>query len=247
MADPLSVACPDCLVPAEEDCAGHYGTHAARQRLADLRSLDHGTCALCGRPMVKGTVEGGPVDAWHYQPEDAAACPPMPDPLADWNRYATAINLGLSPGHPGMEHFTPTPVLPLDPEPEGEAWYETPGDVTYPDPAPEDLPEHDLPGTWSRSDFTGGIEEHRGEGRHCEDPHIAEAHPPHGWSPAGDPTRWRYWCSGAEVRGPDWTPPPSCPECRNGKHVNCTGQAWDDAADAPVLCGCPARGAVGHA
>lgn len=29
-----------------------------------------------------------------------------------------------------------------------------------------------------------------------------------------------------------------CPECRNGKHVNCTGWALDDR-DEMVTCGCP--------
>lgn len=30
-----------------------------------------------------------------------------------------------------------------------------------------------------------------------------------------------------------------CPECRNGKHVNCDGQAWDDVADELTVCRCP--------
>lgn len=30
----------------------------------------------------------------------------------------------------------------------------------------------------------------------------------------------------------------TCPECRAGKHRNCDGQAWDDAADAPTACAC---------
>jgi hypothetical protein len=44
------------------------------------------------------------------------------------------------------------------------------------------------------------------------------------------------------------TPPPEpasdatavaiCPECQQGKHQNCEGQAWDDAADAPGPCAC---------
>lgn len=29
-----------------------------------------------------------------------------------------------------------------------------------------------------------------------------------------------------------------CPECRNGKHVNCVGTAWDDDLDVAVDCEC---------
>lgn len=31
---------------------------------------------------------------------------------------------------------------------------------------------------------------------------------------------------------------PVCPECQQGKHQNCSGQAWDNAADEAVACGC---------
>lgn len=31
---------------------------------------------------------------------------------------------------------------------------------------------------------------------------------------------------------------PICPECAQGKHQNCVGQAWDDATDQPVACSC---------
>jgi hypothetical protein len=30
----------------------------------------------------------------------------------------------------------------------------------------------------------------------------------------------------------------ACPECRAGKHRNCDGTSWDQAADAPVPCPC---------
>lgn len=30
-----------------------------------------------------------------------------------------------------------------------------------------------------------------------------------------------------------------CPECRNGKHQNCDGAAWDDETDDLTLCACP--------
>lgn len=32
-----------------------------------------------------------------------------------------------------------------------------------------------------------------------------------------------------------------CPECRQGKHGNCDGTAWDDATDAPAGCPCAAH------
>lgn len=109
-ADPLTVACPDCTVPAGRACAtsGEFDpttVHGERQRIADLRSLEHGVCALCAAPMVRGTVEGSPVDAWHPDPAHAAACPVIPDPDSDWNAYAATINAGVTPGHPGVEHF----------------------------------------------------------------------------------------------------------------------------------------------
>lgn len=31
---------------------------------------------------------------------------------------------------------------------------------------------------------------------------------------------------------------PICPECRDGKHKNCDGTAWDFVADELVDCGC---------
>lgn len=109
MADPLAVSCEDCLAATNTPCVSAYlpeaGVHESRQRLADLRALTHGTCALCGQFMVYGTVLNQPPDAWHPDPTDAAACPPLPDPTVDWNGYADAVNAGLSPGHPGVEHF----------------------------------------------------------------------------------------------------------------------------------------------
>lgn len=32
--------------------------------------------------------------------------------------------------------------------------------------------------------------------------------------------------------------PAVCPECRQGKHVNCDGEAWDTEADQPTTCAC---------
>lgn len=34
-------------------------------------------------------------------------------------------------------------------------------------------------------------------------------------------------------------PIPRNPECRDGKHSNCQGDAWDETNDAPALCECP--------
>lgn len=122
MADPLSVSCEDCLAATNTPCVSAYlpeaGVHESRHRLADLRALTHGTCALCGRFMVYGTVLNTPADAWHPDPTDAAACPPLPDPTVDWNGYADAVNAGLSPGHPGAEHFVQA-GFPQDAVPDG--------------------------------------------------------------------------------------------------------------------------------
>jgi len=101
----LDLRCPACLAPPGTDC-----THDDRRRLADLRNLQHGTCNLCGQFMVHGTVLDAPTDAWHPDLTDASACPVIPDPNLDgWDAYAAAINSGLTPGHPGIEHFVPTP------------------------------------------------------------------------------------------------------------------------------------------
>lgn len=32
--------------------------------------------------------------------------------------------------------------------------------------------------------------------------------------------------------------PAPCPECRQGKHPNCTGDTWDPVRDAPAACPC---------
>lgn len=36
----------------------------------------------------------------------------------------------------------------------------------------------------------------------------------------------------------EWT----CPECRSGKHTNCTGLALDEDNDGFVACACAKRG-----
>lgn len=110
----LTVPCSECHAPPGTPCRSNYDgtTHGERLQLADLRSLDQGTCGLCGRWMVRGTVLDAPLDAWHPVPDDAADCPVLPDPATDWTGYAAAINLGQAPGHPGLEYFRPA----LDPD-----------------------------------------------------------------------------------------------------------------------------------
>lgn len=113
--DPLTVACPDCQAPTGVPCrmaaaggdTARPDHHATRTDAARLYAVEHGTCALCGSQMVRAV---DPDDAWHPDPADAAACPVMP-PVEDWPAYSTAVNLGLSPGHPGPEHFRPAERL----------------------------------------------------------------------------------------------------------------------------------------
>jgi len=38
----------------------------------------------------------------------------------------------------------------------------------------------------------------------------------------------------------------SCPDCEQGKHANCTGEAWDNDADAPTACPCSLNRAGPH-
>jgi len=38
----------------------------------------------------------------------------------------------------------------------------------------------------------------------------------------------------------------SCPDCEQGKHANCTGEAWDNDADAPTVCPCSLNRAGPH-
>lgn len=35
---------------------------------------------------------------------------------------------------------------------------------------------------------------------------------------------------------------PPCPECAQGKHVNCDGSTWDPDNDAPAVCACAIGG-----
>jgi hypothetical protein len=96
--DPTTVACPSCSAPPGVDC-----DHADRADAARLAAVEWGTCGLCRQPLARLT---DPLTVVHPDPDDAAACPPMPPPT-DWNRYAEAVNAGLTPGHPGAEHFIP--------------------------------------------------------------------------------------------------------------------------------------------
>jgi hypothetical protein len=114
---PLDVGCPDCTagpgVPCHISNPDLGAEHAARRDTARLRAVEHGTCSRCGQWMVRGVQdENGPLTAWHPDTAAAALCPPMADATTDWNTYAAQINAGLSPGHPGLECFTPEGSTP---------------------------------------------------------------------------------------------------------------------------------------
>lgn len=214
----LTVKCPDCMAPEGVSCGDV--PHADRLRLADLQSLDHGVCALCGRPMVRGTVEDAPVDAWHPDEADAAVCPPIPDPKTDWEGYAFATNPGLTPGHPGAEHFIESPPcghVPMEPGCGGcdpsaiDFVILEDGTRRAYDPA-QDLA---LP-----ADATPEAPAILGSG-----PNLLGA-----FADAVDRAR--------EDRLTKATRSAHCPECVNGKHVNCVGQALDPVTDALVPCTC---------
>jgi hypothetical protein len=95
--DPLTVACPDCTVPAGTLCTIRPGAattwHRTRMDAARHAAAAPGTCGLCHQPLHR------------LDPTDAAACPPIPDPLTDPQGWAMATNLGYSTGHPGIEHW----------------------------------------------------------------------------------------------------------------------------------------------
>jgi hypothetical protein len=38
----------------------------------------------------------------------------------------------------------------------------------------------------------------------------------------------------------------ACPDCEQGKHANCTGEAWDNNTDAPTVCPCSLNRAGPH-
>ena len=42
----------------------------------------------------------------------------------------------------------------------------------------------------------------------------------------------------AQILDPAWAPAKRCPECRNGKHAICTGEALDETTDEIVPCDC---------
>lgn len=109
-ADVLTVPCTDCLAVVGIECYSSIGTHASRRYAAARQHLERGTCALCGRWLVRGSVDGGPVEVWHPVTSHAAVCPPMPDPAQDWNGYALALQSGTRPGHPGAKHFVAAEV-----------------------------------------------------------------------------------------------------------------------------------------
>ena len=73
-----ALPCPACLAPAGVSCGEQ--PHTDRIIAAQAQALTRGRCALCGQPMVHGSLDGAPTDAWHPDPTDAAACPRIPDP-----------------------------------------------------------------------------------------------------------------------------------------------------------------------
>lgn len=108
----LAVACPSCKAPAKTPCYGSMGTHADRPEAATLYAVERGSCALCRGFLVRGVrPPGTDVEVWHPNPEDAAVCPPMPDPKTDWESYAAAINRGAEPGKPGPDAFVPADAI----------------------------------------------------------------------------------------------------------------------------------------
>jgi hypothetical protein len=106
--DPLTVGCPDCGVPAGTDCTSAYDTfHSARCLRAEVRgSTQHGTCRDCGQPLTRYR-EHGILRVLHTDPQDAAACPPIPDPATDLAEWAAARNSGLEPGKPPVDAWQP--------------------------------------------------------------------------------------------------------------------------------------------
>lgn len=201
--DPTSVACPDCQAPEGARCRVSEGwpdgtAHAARHDSARLHAVEHGICALCSKPIVRGVrEEDGPVEVWHPDP-DQSSCPPLPDPQADWNAYATAINLGLRPGFPGPEHFRPlcTHVPPQeDWDPDVGAW---------------ECRDCDPPQTTYRTEPTAGwtapSEAITAMGFEIDLARETGAPPP-----GLDPTLGDLAAL--------------CPECTAGKPLNCAGQA----------------------
>lgn len=163
--NPLDVTCPSCHAGPGTPCnvrSAPGDHHADRTTAAQATQLTHGTCRLCGQPLVYGTLGDHTDTAWHPDPADAAACPPMPDPTTSWDAYARALQSGVRPGEPGTDNFIP-----------------------------HDAAEQGHPALLGTLTLTAG--------------------------------------------GP---PDPVCPECRAGKHTNCDGTAWDQAADAPTTCAC---------
>lgn len=248
MADPLSVPCPDCLAPAEQDCyhSGNphddYGPHAERRRIADLRAVEHGLCGLCGRPMVYGAIDGAPARAWHPDEADKAVCPPLPDPKTHWNAYAEAVNAGLEPGYPGNEHFRLASeredliAQGVDPDvllvPFGGGYN------AIPEPDFADLA---LTTPYSRDEWLEAWETLTGWGVKPDqigpiwrtlldmgEPPLRTAHA----------LLTALTAPSAPLRASSTALRHVCPECRAGKHRNCDGTAWDDEADQATRCTC---------
>lgn len=219
-----TVQCPDCMAPVNVSCGDQ--PHADRIRAADLRVLEHGRCALCGQPMVRGSVEGAPVDAWHPDEVTAAGCPRIPDPQDDWEGYATATDLGLTPGHPGVENFVPLDAIEdaasmnLNEVVVGDGSLR----ATFPGlgVALPTGPDGQVAGAQALRETVQALVD-AGYGTH-------EAVMERLTKAASDPI--------TEPLATTYPRPLYCPECANGKCVNCVGQALDPVTDDLVPCAC---------
>ena len=224
MSDPTpeqiqALPCPACLAPAGVSCGEQ--PHTDRIIAAQARNLTHGRCALCGQPMVHGSLDGAPIDAWHPDPDDAAACPRIPDPAQDWEAYATAVNLGLTPGHPGAEHFVP----------DGEQHEVIAGEVTT--LTGTDLPEssHAPRGYTVLATGIGASLGSTAQGL------VDAGHAPD-QATAGAGLHRALHESVTEPLATTGPRPVLCPECAAGKCPNCDGTALDPVTDTIVPCTC---------
>lgn len=100
--------------------------------------------------------------------------------------------------------------------------------------------ESDMPGTWTHADIIGGDPDERS---------YAER----GWAPTEKailcgpkpPTKGdlekvaEFALFLADTKHLSMPPPVICPECAQGKHANCTGDALDESTDSIVDCQCP--------
>lgn len=103
--NPFIVQCPDCLAPAGSRCYissaripndDGNAVHAARRDSARLRTAVHGTCDLCGHPMIQLT---DPDETRHPLAAGGVPIPPCPPYPAPGSGAANWLPSGA-------EHFT---------------------------------------------------------------------------------------------------------------------------------------------